>query len=204
MGLSHHEGIARRECSLHSRDPFQQLSVLSWHGKHLRWSTAIQLSCQSWWELQHSTSLGFRSGAERLPCSWIFHFPSFFPLHKWISHPCCNTKAILWARAMCIRLKPGNLPWVQVSWQAWSLLIKMVCKPLGKKGFLDSQLLVSQVKGKIKQKKEKEMWTSRRKHYFDEAIWYFFEWKKLSFEKHSCYKSLDFFLSLNRAVLKKN
>lgn len=101
-----------RENALHSRDPFQQLSVLSWHGKHLRWSTAIQLSCQSWWALQHNSSPGFssrdREAALQLNfphCSpYTFHL--FSPLHKWISHPCSNTTAILWARAMCnIRLK---------------------------------------------------------------------------------------------------
>lgn len=111
MGLSHHEGIAKRECALHSRDPFQQLSVLSWHGKHLRWSTAIQLSCQSWWELQHNTSPGLRSRDREavlqldFPHCRPYTFHLFFLCTSGFPIPAPVVKQS-WARATCnIRLK---------------------------------------------------------------------------------------------------
>lgn len=176
--------------------------MLSWHGKHLRWSTAIQLSCQSWWELQHNSSPGFSSRDREAilqlnfpRCSpYIFHlfslctsgFPIPAPILQWSSEPePCATSD--W------KLKPGNLPWIQVSWEAWSLFIK-VCKPSGTKDFLDSQSL-QDVPNKGKKRSEQAEGNTTVIELFD-----IFLTGKISLWKTQLLKIIGFFLPLNRGI----
>lgn len=168
MGLSHHEGIAKRECAaLHGRDPFQQLSVLSWHGKHLRWSTAIQLSCQSWWELQCNTSPEFRSGDREAALQLDFPHCSPYTFHLFFL---CTSGFPIPAPILKNPLSQSHVQHQTESRSQETFLgFRFHDKPeacssrrsanlWGKKDFLDSQLLQDVPnKGKEKKKKEREV-----------------------------------------------
>lgn len=128
--------------------------------------------------MQPNTSLRFRSRDREAvllldfphfsPCTFHLLFPLYTsgflipaPRLKWSSEPepCARSE---W------KLKPGNLPWVQVSRQAWNLFLREVSISLGVgEGFLDFELLQD-----APNKGEKKL-TSRRKHSFNRDVWYF-------------------------------